>query len=363
MKPSQPPIRLDRLLLLAAILLASLAPAFALDSPTHVVEELQYSSTVDKTAPLYETAVFIADGTRKPILVIMHGFGAPKNDGQVGGGGAGMVNDLRAYAARGLFCIAPDMRGHGKSAGQPDASGLDVHDIVDGIHAAIAKHPTELDARNINMLGGSGGGGNCFAAFTRFPDTFHVIASFFGISDYGEWARSAHRESLRQVLDGTPEEKPQPYAARNFVQAAGNNRKTRFHIFWDEAETVCPAVMNDRFLEAYLFAGGTNVVAHISRAGSPERWAHGYCPPNVYSVPAEELGRDMKAPVPDLSLPRKGTLTVCGYLVCRPFQVIVEDGTRGVVKIEYDITGRKPKVVVTENPDKLKVTITPRRAE
>jgi pimeloyl-ACP methyl ester carboxylesterase len=321
-----------------------------------IVAEVKYSSTADGTGPLYATAVFVPDGIRKPVLAVLHGFGDVTNDTSYSANA--LMPDLQPYAQLGLFCIAPDMRGHGKSAGKHDASGLDVHDILDGIQAAIAQHPTEADARNINFVGGSGGGGNCFAAFVRFPDTFHVMAEFYGISDYGEWARlTPHRVQMALALGGTPKEKPLDYAARNFIQAAGNNRKTRLHMYWDESETVCPAVLDDRFLEAYLFAGGTNAVAHISRDGDPVRFWHGPLSPRLYGGHADQLVPEMKTPVSDLSLPRRGTLTVCGYLVCRQFKVYVEDGTRGVVKIAYDVSRRKPKVVVTDNPDHLKVTI------
>lgn len=337
-----------------AFLSSTLLTMNAMTPPTHEfpVATVQYASSVDGTAPLLADVCYRKDGKPKPIIAVMHGFSGKREN---------VARDIRDLAARGLFAVAPDMRGRGGSTGKFDSGGLDVHDIVDALLAAIAKFPGEIDKRNINLVGYSGGGGNSFTAFVRFPDLFHVVAPFFGIADYGEWYRlrsAAYGKIMDDAIGGPPERFPMEYAARNSTLGAANNRSARLHIFWDEKETACPPVMTEKFLAAYRAAGLTNAVAHISREGDALRWHHGYRTDNPMLVQADEIFcRDVFQPVPDSSLPPRGTLTVCGYVVTKHFQVFVEDGQRGVVKIEYDLLAKEPRIRVTENPDNLRVTI------
>ncbi|PIU60350.1 MAG: hypothetical protein COS85_24910 [Armatimonadetes bacterium CG07_land_8_20_14_0_80_59_28] len=319
------------------------------------IDEIPCASSVDGTAPLVADAAYTPNGTPKPLVAVMHGYS---------GGRTAVAKDLRDFAARGLFAIAPDMRGRGDSAGKWDSGGLDVHDIVDGILAAIREFPREIDANNISIVGYSGGGGNCFAAMTRFPDLFHVVAPFFGISDYGLWYETCGREDCNRVmvetLGGTPEEIPDVYLARNACLAAGNNGASKLHIFWDEEETQCPPVLNENFIAAYHAAGHSNAAAHISRVGDEYRWRHGYRVDNPMLEAADDIICDeVFSPPPDLSLPLTGTLTVCGYLVTRHFQVVVEDGQRGAVEVGYDLRGPEPVVDVLSNPGEWSVSVSP----
>ncbi|MEI6422504.1 MAG: alpha/beta fold hydrolase, partial [Lentisphaerota bacterium] len=317
------------------------------------MSELIYASSVDGTKPLYANVCYLKDGKAKPLIVVMHGVAAERRS---------MDKDISDFAKHGLFAIAPDMRGRGNSAGKFDCGGLGVYDIVDAINEVIAKFPSEIDAGNINIVGYSGGGGNCFSAFVRFPDLFHVVAPFFGISDYGTWFQlcgDSWNNEMSKAVGGTPAQVPLQYAARNSCLGAANNRNSKLHVFWDESETICPPVMNERFLESYRAAGLSNAVAHISRVTDAVRWIHGGG--RIQSPMLEKaddlIVNEIRAPVPDLSLPQKGILTVCGYLVTRQFQVFIEDGQRGVVKIEYDLTGKEPEIKVKENPDNLQVKI------
>lgn len=319
-------------------------------------ETLVYVSSVDKTPELKAALAYVPDGKPKPLVVVMHGLCCSHLD---------VVEDIRIMAPQGLFGVAPSMRGESGAGGKHDCGGLEIHDILDAILEAIRKHPAEIDARNINLIGFSGGGGNAFSAVTRFPDLFHLVCPFFGISDYGLWYQlhgnnenDVFNKIMIRSIGGTPQQLPHHYAARNSCLAAGNSPGTQIHIFWDELEAVCFPVMNQKFLEAYQAAGLKNATAHISKPGDALRFPHGYRTAQPDIAKAEDaLVPEMLKPVPDLSLPPKGTLTVCGYLVCRHFQVFVEDGQQGVVKINYDLTGKVPQVVVSENPDQLKVKI------
>ncbi|MEI6422900.1 MAG: alpha/beta hydrolase, partial [Lentisphaerota bacterium] len=315
-------------------------------------KELIYASTVDGTKPLYANVCYIKDEKPKPLIAVIHGLAGDRTN---------VNKDIRDFASQGLFAIAPDMRGRGRSAGKWDCGGLDVHDIVDAIFAAIAKFPSEIDTENINIVGYSGGGGNCFSIFVRFPDLFHVVAPFFGIADYGMWYKlrgETYGSCMDKAIGGAPAQFPQHYAARNSCLAAGNNHVSKLHVFWDEAESACPTIMNENFLKAYHSAGLSNATSHISRVTDSVRWIHGHRADKPMLEKADDLiVNEIRAPVPDLTLPRKGTLTVCSYLVSRQFQVFIEDGQRGVVKIEYDLTGKEPEITVKENPDNLQVKV------
>jgi pimeloyl-ACP methyl ester carboxylesterase len=309
---------------------------------------------VDGTAPLLADVAYLADGRPKPLLVVMHGYG---------GGRAAVAQDLRELAPRGVFALAPDMRGRGGSAGQWDSGGLDVHDILDAVLAALARYPGETDARNLNLVGYSGGGGNAIACMVRFPDLFQTVVSFFGIADYAGWHRSGGRPDcnqwMEQALGGTPEQRPEVYTARNAIPAAGNAACGRLHFVWDEEETMCPPALVQAWLSTHRAAGLANASVHISHAGDPRRWIHNYRSGNPDLSAADDLYLpDVLAPkAGSPRLPPRGRLVVPGYLVTRHFQVWVEDGQRGRVAIDYELTGAVPRIRVTDNPGAFAVRV------
>lgn len=318
-----------------------------------VAETIEYASTADGTKPLKADVRFVADGKPKPLVAVMHGYSGNRTT---------VKADVEAFAARGAFAIAPDMRGVGGSAGKPDSGGLDVHDILDAVLAAVAKYPKEIDARNLNVVGYSGGGGNAISCSVRFPDLFRTNVSFFGISDYAGWHKSKGRPDcnarMEKLLGGTPDELPELFLARNAIPAAGNPRG-KLHFFWDEQEKQCPPDMVAAFVADYEKATGQKAVVHVSKATDELRWHHGSRTKYDALAKADDLfwadiaAVDPKSP----RLPKKGTLVVPGYLVTRSFQVWVEDGTKGRVVVEYDLTGETPQVAVTQNPGKWKVRI------
>jgi pimeloyl-ACP methyl ester carboxylesterase len=312
-----------------------------------LIQDLTYVSSLDGTQPLCADTAFIPDGRAKPLLVVMHGYG---------GGRGAVAQDIRELARRGVVAVAPDMRGRGGSAGHWDSGGLDVHDILDVVLAAVARYPGEIDARNLSIVGYSGGGGNAIACMVRFPDLFQTYVSFFGISDYGGWYRSGGRPDcnvwMEAALGGTPDEVPELYAARNAIPAAGNARCGKLHLFWDEEETMCPPAMIEAFLDVHRAAGLANAAVHVSRAGDARRWIHNYRAGNPDLRAADDLYlADVLAPKAESpELPPRGRLVVPGYLVTRRFQVWIENGQRGQVTVDYDLTGAVPDVRVVDNP-------------
>jgi pimeloyl-ACP methyl ester carboxylesterase len=328
------------------------------NKPVVKVETLKYASSLDKTGPLLADVAMVPDGKPKPLLVVMHGFGGSKAD---------VAQDLRELAGKGLVAVAPDMRGRGSSAGKWDCGGLDVHDILDAVMETVRKYPQEIDARNLNIVGYSGGGGNAIACAVRFPDLFRTCISFFGISDYGWWHRSKgggadRNATMEKVLGGAPDAVPEVYEARNATAAAGN-ALAKLHFFWDAEETICPPQMTRDFLDSYRKAGRSEASDHVSKPGDTKRWRHGYRAGNADLGAADEIFlKDVLAPkAAPPELPKTGKLVVNGYLVTRRFAVWVEDSKKGPVKgrvtVEYDLTGAKPVVKVVENPKNYKVSI------
>lgn len=315
-----------------------------------------YASSVDGVRPLWADAAYLADGRPKPVLVVMHGYG---------GGRAAVARDLDELAPRGVVALAPDLRGRGDSAGQWDSGGLDVHDILDAVRAALARYPGELDGRNLNLVGYSGGGGNAIACAVRFPELFRTVVSFFGIADYGAWHRSGGRpdcnEWMELALGGTPDQIPEVYEARNAIPAAGNARCSRLHFFWDEEETMCPPALVEAWLDQYHRAGLGRAAVHVSRRGDARRWIHNYRTGNPDLSAADDLFLpDVLAARPAVpALPSRGCMVVPGFVVTRFFSVWIEDGQRGQVTVEYDVGGAVPDVRVTVNPRGYAVRVGP----
>jgi pimeloyl-ACP methyl ester carboxylesterase len=249
-----------------------------------------------------------------------------------------VARDVLALAPKGVVALAPDMRGKGKSAGRWDSGGLDVLDILDAVLAAVRAFPGEVDARNLNIVGYSGGGGNAIACAVRFPDLFQTAASFFGIADYAWWHRHGGRPdckaAMEEVLGGGPEAEPELYAARNAVPAAAN-ALARMHFLWDAEEKQCPPLGVEDFLSAYERAGGSRATRHVSRPGDAQRWLHGYRTDHAdIGDPADALFLpDVLAPkAASPQLPERGRLVVPGYLVTRRFAVWIGEAKSGDVR-------------------------------
>ncbi len=335
------------------IMLPLLIAAVVAAPPDIQIKTIEYSSRIDETKPLKADVAMIADGKKKPLLVVMHGYSGSRRD---------VTLDLKQLAARGVVAIAPDMRGRGGSAGKWDSGGLDVHDILDAVLAVSRKYPNEIDAKNLNIVGYSGGGGNAIACAVRFPDLFRNCVSFFGISDYGGWHQSKGRPDCNRRMEtapgGPPEMLPEIYLARNAIPAAGNCRG-KLHLFWDEQEKACPPRMIEDFVAEYRKAGLNQIAVHISKKTDSHRWIHGYRSSNRDLTKADDLflpdmlAADATAP----RLPPSGRLIVPGYLVTRRFQVWIENGQKGQVTVEYDFRRDRPTVRVVTNEKNYRVRI------
>lgn len=304
-----------------------------------VETSLVHQSSVGDIHPLKSWIGFKADGKPKPLVVLMHGYGDPV----LRHGGQRMVGAVRSYAQRGLFAIAPDLRGREESAGLRDDGGLEILDIYDAVQAALEQYPRDTDPRNINIIGWSGGGGNTFSAVVRFPDLFSNAAAFYGIPDYACFADAPHwRGICSPNVGGTPAQVPDRYLARNSTLAAVNVRYTNFHFYWDEEETICPAQMNDAFAVQAKQLGYPNIHPHRSKATDAGRWLHtGITRPAGLEFDRTFLKAILDRNNPDPQLAPEGDLIVPGFLMTKRFQILFGHGNDAVVKVRYVLDSKE----------------------
>jgi len=309
-------------------------------------QEFEFSSSVDGVGPLYGDASFLPSGGRRPVIVVMHGYGDDR---------LYVAADVERLAGKGLFAVSIDMRGRGKSAGQRDSAAVEIADIVDGVRRAVELFPDHADATNLNILGYSGGGGNALSAVTKFPGLFRMAISFFGISDYAMWYRSEAlpdcNATMLKDIGGTPDEVPDAWQARNSLWAAGNAAWTEVHLFWDEEETGCPPELNTSFAKACEGLSPGKCVVHESKKGDPARWHHGYTTDWPELIEAEELfvPQMLAGSVPQFELPPCGHLAVAGFVVTSHFLVWVGDGRSGVAEIEYALSEGECAVTIHDS--------------
>lgn len=290
--------------------------------------DYSYASSFDGVAPLRALAAYAANGTPKPLMVCMHSYGGDRRM---------MANCLAGRAEKGMFAIAPDMRGRAESAGRRDDGGVEIADIYDAIQAAIRQFPAEIDSSQIHIAGWSGGGGNVYQAFVKMPDLFASAQAFYGIADYTFLAESTE-DWMRQIsmsIGQSPAEAPVRYLARNAIEAAGNNRATPLHLFWDEEESICPPAMNRRFIAQAQSLGMTNVHAYESRVGDVGRWFHGA---EVRGDLAEAIyePRIMARAFPPPPALTTGSLLIPGFVITQHFTFWLGTGENSIARLDFE---------------------------
>ncbi|PQD99743.1 alpha/beta hydrolase [Mycobacterium sp. EPG1] len=112
---------------------------------------------------------FAAEGSRRPVVVMAHGFGGTKD--------SGLEPFAQRFAAAGFDVLAFDYRGFGASGGAPRQS-LSVRRQIDDYHAAVhaAKQLDGVDADRIALWGASFSGGHVLRVAADRPDISAVIA-------------------------------------------------------------------------------------------------------------------------------------------------------------------------------------------
>jgi pimeloyl-ACP methyl ester carboxylesterase len=298
-----------------------------------------YWSSADSVRLLM--VVVYPDGAQDlPILAVMHGYSQDMT---------AVHGTQLLLAERGLFTVAPAMRGRNASGGFPDDSAWEITDIVDAVEEARLLYPDETDGGNLNVIGFSGGGGNVFGCLSKFPDTFRFGGAYFGMADYGfdltygwyHYGGWSYQSMLRERIGGSPEQVPDAYMARSSLLAVRNNRYTRLQMYVDSEETICPVYNDTTYLRIALDLGHTNVSLNISTPDSLYRWYHSlpHNQPDLirsfdYFVPGI-LGGTYAQPVLD----RAGEQTILGYLRTEPYELVLAGGLDEVADLSYDIAG------------------------
>jgi dienelactone hydrolase len=315
---------------ISLLIVAVFAAVCAAAEPVIQQEDFSFTSAFDGTGPLKATVVFQRAAKNHPMMVVQHGYEGARHQ---------VLFSARRMAARGYFCVCISTRGWDGSAGRHDDGGIEIMDIYDGIRAAAKKYSGKADGSRVSIIGYSHGGGNAFLATVRFPYTFRAGMALFGVADYGMWTRlqSSYRATVAEAVGGTPEAVPGKYAARNASLAAGNLSGTRFHIAYDEAETLCPIPMNDAFVAAARKAGSRDVFVHVSRKTDKHRWTHGYNYGHLSPIEDVLMDDIEKHSPPSPVMPPAGELTVIGFVVTPRFRCVLGNGDDAAARLRYDL--------------------------
>lgn len=330
-----------------------------------VREQMVYPSSVSRKpdgSPLKLVAEVTYDGSRgpAPLAVVMHGY--------IAGIDAVRQNADR-LRERGFFVISVAMRGRDGSEGQRDSGGLEVHDIVDAVHAAVARYGQRIAADRWYITGYSGGGGNTLAVLTRFPDLFTAGSAFFPMTDYGYdvgtgWFYEAGSEPFRNHLladigdprSGDPAVLDR-YLARAIRFAAGNNRGAEIHLFVNRDEAICPpghvlgfvgeavrtALEPEQYRNLHLHLGSPESYVDFNGNGrfEPEErqyWPHSYLTRDQQAAAEKHfLGRLLAGEIPPPEIPATGEMFVAGWVTTRHFSCWLGDGQNAAGRLRYSV--------------------------
>lgn len=294
-----------------------------------------------------------------PLVVLLHGFVQEAADFS-----AAVMEDM---ARAGLFVCAVGMRGRDSASGVPDCSGRELHDVLDAVVCIERRFSGFLKPGVRCAVGYSGGGGNVLGLAAKFPDSFAVLVSHFGISDYGwDAARSwwvshpERRPALERWIGGSPQQNPGAYLARaHALGAVRNFAGSRILLFHDAEDPSVPAWHSQHVADLAQAAGCSRVELRLSDPSSRERWHHGL--PEI-GAPAR-ASRDVwsrclhgEAFSPP-SFPARGRVLVQGYLVARDFSVWLDSGQTHAAWLQYDLQSSQFELRSLTGPCTARITV------
>ena len=277
----------------------------------------------------------------QPIVILLHGWG----------GDAFQILDteLERIASYGFFAIALGLRGRNGSSGSRDASGKEIYDIYDVLKflRTTPFYKQYVSQDKSAVVGYSGGGGNALACAAKFPDAFHVIVDYFGISDYGHdpvnsWYYQATQPSfpreVAQSVGGTPDALPDAYLARDITQSITNYNGT-LYMFHDTADVLVPYIHSNRVKTAFVSAKKTNCYYNLSNPKSAIRWSHGYPYTNKDLIKSEPAWSNRIKVTKSYTVPASGTVMVSGFIKTKRFEIRLGDMTNDLAQVSYDDDG------------------------
>ncbi len=233
-----------------------------------------------------------------------------------------------------------DMRGRAFSDGEPDCNGYELYDIIDACEYA-KKHYSEYiaDTEVVYFEAGSGGGGNSYAVVSKFPDYFAAASAMCGISDYGIWYDNDHVGEFRDEMDVWIKPKnagyDEAYASRSGITAV-ENLLTPLAITHGEMDIRVPVYHARNYIEAARKCGKTDLITYmeLKGKGGQDHWTNATDEDKrEMEIFREKNRKEHRHPI---TIPRKGKMKVCGYLVTKEFSVFCDSLDR-VGNIMYNL--------------------------
>lgn len=299
-------------------------------------------------------------GSSFPICILMHGFGDSATNFTAA--------TMKRIAQYGLFVAAVGMRGRNGASGAQDASGREIYDIYDVIGYIRTNYASKIDPDHVGIVGYSGGGGNVLAALCKFPDTFTLGVTHFGMSDYGRnnpdgwYYNGGNPTTLDTWIGGSPIVAPNNYFSRDATYAIGKNFSGgKLLIYHDVDDASVPVIHSERIEDTMVADNRTNYEISFTDSNDNPRWLHGY--PNVGDTGepciqteltwAVELATKQNAL---WSVPVAGTMFVIGYINTKRFEIRLGTLVDEVAIVDYDTT--LDTYTVTPQTGTMDVTIT-----
>ena len=321
----------------------------------------RYASTIDTPNNLLAAFAYPVGRANLPIVVHMHGFA-----GSVGGM---MARNWVRQAQQGAFVVVPSLRSADGTQGTPDWSGREIHDIFDAINVVRTNYAAVVNTNLVCIAGYSGGGGNAMNYATKFPDSAAVIASHFGISDYGYnttwgWYQTTATVGQKSSLDtyiGTPGAAPDAYRTRSSIDAMPVNYSGGWTYFFHDESDASVSINQTQAMVTNLVANGrANFTTNYSNSSMSSSARYLHQNPNDGSGAAASESIWLTALVNGAhnpwTIPESGTLRVNGYVVTKRFKVWLGGGTNEVANLTYDSAARSYTVTPLTAPLDFTVT-------
>lgn len=330
-----------------------------------------YASSVDAGIANLKAEWAIDTGfRRRPILVLMHGYGEDI---------AAITAAHRArFAARGFLVLVPGMRGRSSASGSRDASGREIQDILDAVEDVRAGLAEHVDPARVAIAGYSGGGGNALAALAKAPDYWSHVVAHFGPSDYGwrstGWYNTNHgfQADLTTDVGAAPGVQPGWWRSRDHAGALAYQLGLaprggpRLSVYHDAGDASVSVVQSDRVRDVLDEAGLSELYEyHRSDSGDPTnaRYLHGYPGDSPGVLAAEDDWWRTVLNADPWRVPYKGRALVAGFLQTKLVRVWLgltsgganprTDSAGGkvhVARVEWDL---HPELLENENTVRL----------
>ena len=250
--------------------------------------------------------------------------------------------------------VEVDMRGRAYSTGTPDCNGLELYDVYDAIRFALQEYKEYLlDEKLIYFEGGSGGGGNALAIAVKFPDLFSAVNAMCPISDYYEWYQTdcelgEFRDEMDVWICPAPENNREAYNSRSGL-ALMPNLLTSVQICHGTTDIRVPFSLTALYQKRASALNKPVLVYAMEGVGTREHF--GNITPEQYAEMERVCRENISLHRTPISIPRKGSFIVGGYLVTKEFSVFLPSLDK-VVTIDYDLDRRE---ITAREPSELEI--------